>query len=133
MVDVVLTVLGQRCGNYDAIRSGCATSCSGCVGRVGQGNGAFGEVAPVRDLPFVVGLDQHGAGQAEQGLGVGKVPRKREVPPADDVGAALDLLVQPLQRVWSTRSTSECASGKPVKASSSSFASRSIASTCGNR
>jgi hypothetical protein len=38
-----------------------------------------------------VRLDQHGAGQAEQGLGVGK--------DADDIGAALDLLVQPLQRV----------------------------------
>src|SRR5688572_2138086 len=28
--------------------------------------------AAVADLPFVVGLDQHGIGAAEQGLGVGK-------------------------------------------------------------
>jgi hypothetical protein len=35
-----------------------------------------------------VGLDQDSAGQAEQGVGVGE--------DADDVGAAFDLLVQPL-------------------------------------
>src|SRR3712207_8200428 len=39
----------------------------------------------------IVGLDQHRAGQPEQGGGVGK--------DADDVGAALDLLVQPFQRI----------------------------------
>jgi hypothetical protein len=38
-----------------------------------------------------VGFDQHRAGQPEQGLGV------REDP--DDVGALLDLFVQPFQRV----------------------------------
>jgi hypothetical protein len=31
---------------------------------------AFGEVAAVGDLPFVVGLNQHGAGEAQQGVGV---------------------------------------------------------------
>jgi hypothetical protein len=40
-------------------------------------------------LPLVVGLDQAGAGQAEQGCGVGEDP--------DDVGAALDFLVEPLE------------------------------------
>jgi hypothetical protein len=54
-------------------------------------HGAFGEVTAVADLPFVVGLGEHGSGEAEQGGGVGE--------DADDVGAALDLLVQPLERV----------------------------------
>ena len=53
-------------------------------------HGAFGQVAAVADLPFVVGFDEDGAGQAEQGGGVGE--------DSDDVGAALDLLVQPLLR-----------------------------------
>jgi hypothetical protein len=48
---------------------------------VQQAHGAFGEVAAVGDLPFVVRLDQHRAGQPQQGLGI------RE--DADDVGAAL--------------------------------------------
>jgi hypothetical protein len=38
-----------------------------------------------------VGLDEDRAGEAEQGGGVGK--------DADDVGAALDLLVQPFQGI----------------------------------
>jgi hypothetical protein len=42
-------------------------------------------------LPFVVSFDQDGAGEAEQGGRVGE--------DADDVGAALDLLVQPFQRI----------------------------------
>ena len=58
---------------------------------VEQGHGGLGEVAPVGDLPFVVGFDQDGAGEAEQRGGVGE--------DADDVGAALDLLVHPLERV----------------------------------
>jgi hypothetical protein len=56
-----------------------------------QGHGAFGEVAPVADLPFVVGFDQHRSGQTKERLGVGEHPH--------DVGAALDFLVEPLQRV----------------------------------
>ena len=49
----------------------------------------FGQVAAFGgDLPFVVGLDQDRAGQAEQGGGVGE--------DADDVGAAFDFLVEPL-------------------------------------
>jgi hypothetical protein len=39
-----------------------------------QGHGSFGQVAALAGLPFVVCLDGHGAGQAEQGLGVGKTP-----------------------------------------------------------
>jgi hypothetical protein len=58
-------------------------------GSLEQGHGGFGEVAAVGDLPFVVDLDQDRAGQPQQGFGVGE--------DADDVGAALDLLVQPLQ------------------------------------
>ena len=63
----------------------------GLVGVFGdEGHGAFGGVAPFgADLPLVVGLDQDGAGQAEQGCGVGEDP--------DDVGAALDFLVEPLE------------------------------------
>ena len=55
---------------------------------VEQDQGGFGEVAFIGDLPFVVGFDEHRAGQAQQGGGVGKDP--------DDVGAALDLFVEPL-------------------------------------
>jgi hypothetical protein len=51
----------------------------------------FGGVAAVADLPRVVGLDEHRLGQPEQGLGVGEYPH--------DVGAAVDLLVEPLQGV----------------------------------
>jgi hypothetical protein len=58
---------------------------------VEQGHGGFGEVAAIADLPFIVRLDQDGAGQPEQGFGVGE--------DAGDVGAALDLLVEPLQRI----------------------------------
>jgi hypothetical protein len=56
-----------------------------------QGHGGFGEVAAVAGLPLVVGFDEHGAGQAQQRVGVGEH--------ADDVGAAFDFLVQPLERV----------------------------------
>jgi len=41
-----------------------------------------GQVAAFADLPFIVGFDQDGGGQPQQGLGVGEDP--------DDVGAALD-------------------------------------------
>jgi hypothetical protein len=61
-------------------------------GRSGeQGHGSFGELAAFAGLPFVVGFDQDRAGQTEQDVGVGE--------DADDVGVALDFLVQPLQRV----------------------------------
>jgi hypothetical protein len=46
---------------------------------VGLGHGAFGEVGAVRDVPFVVDLDQHGADKAQQGFGVED--------DTDDVGA----------------------------------------------
>ena len=45
----------------------------------------------VADLPFVVSFHEDGSGQAEKGIGVRNDP--------DDVGAPLDLLVQPLQRI----------------------------------
>jgi hypothetical protein len=52
----------------------------------------FGEVAAFGgDLPLVVGLDQDGAGEAEQRGEVGEDP--------DDVGAAFDFLVEPLEWV----------------------------------
>jgi hypothetical protein len=49
--------------------SGCATS-DGGVAAGERGHGAFGEVAAVSGLPFVVGFDQYGAGEPEQGVGV---------------------------------------------------------------
>jgi hypothetical protein len=61
-------------------------------------------------LPFVVGLDQHRAGQAQQRGGVGE--------DADDIGAALDLLVEPLERV--NQLFFQCAAGNPVNARRSS-------------
>jgi hypothetical protein len=58
----------------------------------GEGrHGLFGEVAPLGDLPLVVGLDDHRGDEAEGGGVV------REDP--DDPGAALDLGVEPLDRV----------------------------------
>src|SRR3954447_4683426 len=73
------------------------------VGLIYQGHGTFGEVSAVGVLPFVAHLGQDRAGQREQGGGGGKVPRKREVPPANVVGAVLDLLVRSFQPDWSTR------------------------------
>jgi hypothetical protein len=84
----------------------------------------FGEVAAFGgDLPLVVGLDQDGAGQAEQGGGVGE--------DADDVGAAFDFLVEPLERVGRP-DLLPVREGVPVNARRSSWASRSIASTWGS-
>jgi len=36
------------------------------------GLGAFDEVAPVSDVPFVVGLNQHGTGEARRAFAVGE-------------------------------------------------------------
>lgn len=47
------------------------------------GHGVFGEVGAVGDLPLVVGLEEDGADQAQDGGVVGEDP--------DDVGAPLDL------------------------------------------
>jgi hypothetical protein len=55
-----------------------------------QGHGPFGQVAALAGLPFVAGFDGHRAGQPQQGLGTGEH--------ADDLGVALDLLVQPADR-----------------------------------
>ncbi len=54
-------------------------------------HGSLGQVAPLGDLPLVVGLEQHRPGQAGDGRLVGE--------DADHVGAALDLAVEALQRV----------------------------------
>ena len=93
-------------------------------GRCGElGHGRFGEVAAFGDLPFVVGLDQHGPGQAEQRGGVGEH--------TDDVGAALDLLVDPFQRVGRP-DLLPVRDGKSAKAVTSTFAASSWVSTFGN-
>ena len=57
---------------------------------VKQGHGSFGKVAAFADLPFIVGFHKDGTGEAEQRLRVGE--------DTDNVGAALDFLVQPRQR-----------------------------------
>lgn len=63
-----------------------------------QGHGGLGEVAALGgDQLFVVGLDQHRPGKAEESGGVGEYP--------DDIGAAFDLFVQPFQGL-STSSSS---------------------------
>lgn len=81
----------RLCGCSLCRESGCGgNGFGGLVAGGEQGQGGFGQVAFVGDLPFVVGLDQDRAGQAQQGGGVGEDP--------DDVGAALDLLIQPFQR-----------------------------------
>jgi hypothetical protein len=58
--------------DHDAIRAGLRH----LLGLVGLGlelgRGAFGQVAAVADLPFVVGFDQDGAGQAQQRGQVGE-------------------------------------------------------------
>lgn len=54
-------------------------------------HGAFREVAAFTGFPFVVLLDQNSPGEPEEGGGVGE--------DADDVGAAFDLFVHPLQWV----------------------------------
>jgi hypothetical protein len=51
-------------------------------------HGAFGQVTAVSGLPFVVHVGQDRPDQADEGVAVGE--------DADDVGAALDLSVQPL-------------------------------------
>ena len=53
-------------------------------------HGDIGEIA-AGDLPFVVGFDDHRGGQAQKCRRVGE--------DLHDVGAALDFLVQPLDRV----------------------------------
>ena len=68
-------------------------------------------------------LDQDAAGEAQQGLGVGEDP--------DDVGAALDLLVDPLEGVGRP-DLLPVRDGKLANAVTSSSASRSMASTLGN-
>ena len=91
----------------------------GRLGRVEQGHGCLGEVAAVEDLPLVGRLDQHAAGQPEQGGAVGE--------DADDVAAPLDLLAQPFSGLLPI--LRQCACGKSAKAVISSRASRISAAT----
>jgi hypothetical protein len=67
----------------------CGGSRGGGLGRVEQGHGGLRQVAAVGDLPLVVGLDEHARGQPQDRGFAGE--------DAYDVGATLDLLVQPLQ------------------------------------
>ena len=77
------------------------------------GHGGLREVAPFGDLPLVVGLDDHGGDQPVDGGVVGE--------DADDVGAPLDLAVEPLQGVRRP-DLAPVRSGKAQKASRSSLA-----------
>ncbi len=69
----------------------------GDLGRIGIDDGAYevchglGLHVVVLGLPFVVGLEQHGADQPDNG------PFVRE--DTDDIGTSLHLLVQPLPRI----------------------------------
>jgi hypothetical protein len=58
---------------------------SSIADRVDLGHGAFGEVAAVGDLPFVVGVDEDGADESDDGGFVGE--------DADDAGSAFDFFV----------------------------------------
>ena len=78
------------------------------------------EVAAVADLPLIMGFDQDRPGQAQQGVGVGEH--------AHDVGAPLDLLVEPLKGLVD-QTFFQWLGGKLVKASRSSALSRSMASS----
>ena len=73
----------------EALLVGLCRECGGggyLLGNDGDGlHGVLGQVAAVGDGPFVVGLDQDGAGEPEQGFGVGE--------DADDVGAAFEALM----------------------------------------
>jgi hypothetical protein len=60
-------------------------------GRGQLGHGGLGQVAPVGDLPLVMGLDEHAGGETEQGVIVGE--------DADDVGAPLNLFVESFQGI----------------------------------
>jgi hypothetical protein len=74
------------------------------AGLVGSG----GEPRAVQDLqaetaaafgPLVVLFGQDGTEQTDDRWPLGEVPRRREVPPADDVGAAAELAVEPFLKV----------------------------------
>ena len=75
-----MSVAGSDCGDSTSI-----------AGRVELGHRALGEVAAVGDLPFVVGIVQHGANKADDGGLVGE--------DADDPGSAFDLPVESFDRV----------------------------------
>ena len=65
------------------------------VGRIDEFHRRFGEVAPFGgDGPFVVGFDEHSAGEPEQGCRVGRH--------ADHVGAAFNFPVEPfdVESAW---------------------------------
>ena len=73
----LLAVEGERlrvrvrlCGCSLCRESGCGgNGFGGLVAGGEQGQGGFGQVAFVGDLPFVVGGDQDRVGQAQQGAG----------------------------------------------------------------
>lgn len=75
-----MSVAGFDCGDGFSIAVG-----------VEFGHGAFGEVAAVADLPFVVEVVEDGADEADDAGLVGK--------DADDTGPSFDLAVDPLEWV----------------------------------
>ena len=84
----------------------------------------FGLHVAVLELPLVVGLQQHGADQADDGALVGK--------DADNIGAPFDLLVQPFQRVCADGSCCGAATGKSMCASTSASLSSMNAPSFGH-
>src|SRR5215212_4505739 len=75
-----MSVAGSDCGDMSSIVCGAE-----------YGHGAFGEIAAIGDLPFIVHVGQDGADKSDYGGLFGE--------DADHAGAAFDLLVDPLERV----------------------------------
>ena len=107
-------------GGFAALRRVWPVS-SGCHGgQLDQGiiaqrcDGFQCHVAGPLDRPFIILLEQDGAGQAGNGVLIGE--------DADDLGAALDLAVQPFQRIGRV-DLGPGSLGKLIKASTSVSAS----------
>lgn len=95
----------------------------GVAGRVEEGQGGFGKVAFVGDLPFVVGFNEHRSGQTQQCRGLGKTP-------TTSVRRLISLLR--LSSGLVLQIFFQCRTGKSAKAVMSSAAARSMDSTLGS-
>ena len=77
------------------------------VARGEERHGGFGEVAALRDLPFVVGLEHDGGDESETAASLGKIPTtlvRRLISPLSRSSGFVDQILR------------QCASGKPVNA-----------------
>ena len=101
----------SQCRGVGAVLLGGLAAVSGCHGWqaddgiIAQGRDGFqGHVAGALDGPFIVLLEQDGADEADDGGLVGE--------DADDLGAALDLAVEALERVGASAAWRGAAVGK---------------------